>query len=216
MRTITYAIMKSVFSVMVSLFFIRYFNVFQGIDLIPDEYSFEIYLMIYLAIVEALLSKLENYVRERLLGEIYCVFYENKNNVSLKNNPSVSFLDDVCYIYCYISLKGPSWLYNENSLIISLPSWVAVQSATRSIAVVNGENEFVIRLDGLVPKSVKYLDNSSVDLKLGFIREELLDEYSYTIVPKLKKKKFVDYQFNKLNLCNTNRSSEDDNHKMAR
>lgn len=199
------SIIKSILSVLISVLFINKLNILQFISIIPDEYSFEIYLTIYLSIFDFILNLIEEKIKSKFYGKIECIFHESNENIYIDSNPSISFVEDVCFVYCTLKMKGPSSLFKDNSIIISLPNWFSVQADSKSIAKTNVSNEFIIMLNELVSQNDINVEDIQVKIKLGFIREEFMDDYSYTMTPRLKKNCRIKYTHNKAYISNKNR-----------
>lgn len=196
------SIIKSILSVLLSIFVINRFNVFSLITFIPDEFSFEIYLTLYIAVFELGLTRFLEKIEKKYYGEINCVFYESNDKISKDSNPTISFNEEVCYIKCSIHIRGSVDLFKDNKLIISLPNWVSVQSIDKSsILKSDGENRYVVLLSEILPVNQVFIENSKADIKLGFILEDRQDNYEITLTPELFKNRFIKFEFNKINLC---------------
>lgn len=199
-------LMKVIAIPLCAIFLVGKFNLFEYIDFVPSEYSFDAGLTGYFALLELLYLKIFNYVDTYHKANIECIFYKDKPSRKLSNIPEISFSSEVVYINCYLEFRGGSKKLANSSLVITLPNWVDVQETRGSTGVVNEKNQFIIDLKKLVRIEDKKIERSTVDIKIGLIRNEAPDNHSLTIIPRIENKSinrcFVKFTSNKFELSN--------------
>lgn len=203
---------KPIIVFFIALFFTYYINifkVFKGTRLY-DDISFDIFLSIYILIFNKIVDKISQYIKSKFGCEVKCIFSEDKNNYNIKVDPSVSFSEDVCYVECRLILNGSILALSESYLEISLPNWVSVQtvdSTKKSSISAIDNNKYKISFEHNISKEDKGYNDSIIDIKIGFIKEEEIEKYEYTVIPNFKtkgilKRKMADYNGNKIRLHN--------------
>lgn len=191
---------KSVLVTLISVFFVGKFNIMQVFSCIPEESKFTIGLSVYCVIVNSSLSKLYEHIYLNNRSYIECLFYTDKHSKSISNLPTITFIEDVTFINCKISVKGKSKRLCRNSLVISLPEWVDVDDFDNSILAVSKKNEIAISLDKIICKSNEISEWASVDIKIGLIRNQYKGDFSIIITPRIKKSILMKFTSNKFNL----------------
>ena len=195
-------ILKAIALPLFAIFLVGKFNIFDSITFVPNEYSFEIGLTSYIAILDFIYFKLSKYIDLNHKASIECLFYSDKLSKKITNIPSVSFIEDVSYINCCITVKGGAKKLAKNALIISFPNWVDLQQTNGSAGIINDKNQFVIELGSIICIDDKIVEVSTVDIKIGLIRNQSPNNYSTVVAPIIKKQFMMQFAFNESELCN--------------
>lgn len=196
------ALIKGIIFPLLGIFILGKYNIFEDITFVPKEYAFEVGLTTYFVFLEFIYLKVSNYIDLYCKASIKCLFYSDIHLKKLSNIPIICFVEDVSYINCSISLKGGVKKLINNSLIISFPDWVEIQETNGSVGDVNEKNQLIINFNKIISKDSKIEEGSTVDIRIGMIRNLAPDKYSNIIVPTISKKRLAKFSFNKFELHN--------------
>lgn len=195
-------LIKAMVIPIIGIFIAGKFNVFDYISFIPKDQSFKVAITAYFAILECIYAKLSEVICKHFKASVECLFYCDKQSKSINNSPQLTFIEDVAYIHCSITIKGWTSKLAKNSLIISFPNWVGIQNVNNSIGKVNNKNQLTIDFAKMISVHDKLVEDASVDIKIGLIKNPSNDEYSKTITPSLSKKFMYKLAANKFTLRN--------------
>lgn len=195
--------LKSIITPIIGIYIASKFNIFEYVSFIPEDQTFSFGIAAYIALLECIYVKLNQFIVKHLKAEIECLFYVDKHVANIVNMPITSFIQDVAYINCKVTIKGVTKKLKKNSLVISMPKWVEIQSANNLTGYTNNEkNQFILSFDRIISGMGKVVDEATVDIKIGIIRNSAKEELSSIITPYLSKKFLYNFTFNKFQITN--------------
>lgn len=135
-------LLKAILTPLLAVFFLNKFNLFEYVTFVPDEYTFDVGLMLYLALIEAIYE----IIKQRLsksMSEIECIFYEKKDSIDIRNTPVFACDPQmgVAIIHCRVRLRGNVNNLRKCRLILSLPEWLSSQLPDNHIALEYSDNK---------------------------------------------------------------------------
>lgn len=199
--TLWMTLIKAIIIPLIGIYLATKFNIFEYFSFVPEDQKFKVAITAYFALLECLYVKLSNEIRKRCYANVECTFYCDKQSMSIENTPQLTFVDDVAYIHCLLSIKGGASKLAKNSLIISFPHWVEIQNANSSIGVVNN-NKFMINFSKIISANDKVVEKATADFKIGLIKMPSNDVFAKIIAPSLSKKFMYKLSANKFELRN--------------
>ena len=153
-------LLKAILTPLLAVFFLNKFNLFEYVTFVPDEYTFDVGLMLYLALIEALYE----IIKQRLsksMSEIECVFYERKDSIDIRNTPMFVCDSQTCVttISCRIRLRGNVNSLRKCKLVLSLPEWLSSQLADNHIALEYSDNKLTWNFNRFLSDGTVLRDN---------------------------------------------------------
>ena len=195
-------LIKSLLVPIAGIYIASKFNLFDYISFVPENQSFKVAITAYFAILECIYAKLSKVIGKYCKSDVECIFYCDKQSKSITNIPQLTFVEDVAYIHCSISIKGGASRLAKNSLVISFPNWVEIQNVNNTVGEVNNKNQLTINFTKLININDRIVEEASVDIKIGLIKNLSADGYSKIITPSLSKKNMYKLTANKFILKN--------------
>ena len=115
--TIVKLILKSLIIPIVAVISLNYFNLFEYVVFVPEDYRYEVGLTVYLAISETIYGLIESWI-ERKQATVKCIFYVSDIDKDINNNPSIMCDSEgmgVASVNCYVELKGNLKKFGQKS-----------------------------------------------------------------------------------------------------
>ncbi|MFU0831679.1 MAG: hypothetical protein ACFWUC_01905 [Oscillospiraceae bacterium] len=122
-------LLKPFITVILGIILTNSFNISNYFAFIPSSIKYETALTIYTGFFNILFEWLIQKFEESLLVKVECIFYTNKDTISINSIPLVKLnKDDFGKIFCKIMIKGNPKRLLHKQLSIYFPDWVDVQS----------------------------------------------------------------------------------------
>ena len=126
--------MVEIFILFIAYFLKSYFNILDGLldalNFIPTDKKDDIYLLIYVAILNLILKfigKLKNKIVEENILNIEIISFNKRDSISINNNPTILINRDfIGEINLKVVIFGK---LKETKIVFKFPNWVEVQSS---------------------------------------------------------------------------------------
>lgn len=126
--------MVEIFILFIAYFLKSYFNILDGLldalKFIPTDKKDDIYLLIYVAILNLILKfigKLKNKIVEENILNIEIISFNERDSISINNNPTILINRDfIGEINLKVVIFGK---LRETKIVFKFPNWIEVQSS---------------------------------------------------------------------------------------
>lgn len=182
-------LISPLFSSLLGLFVLNFFNVFDYINIAPPDLKNELALSSYILIFQVVLQYIHEYFYTHVCSKILLETYISNNIVK---NPIFSLPDDsisVTEISFTLKINASIKLLKENSIKMIFPDWVHVQVIQGKTNTKYINNELIINLNSMILNDRKNIDYEEI-IKIGIIRNNIDEKTSIDIVPNLYKRKY--------------------------
>ena len=196
--TIVKLILKSLIIPIVAVISLNYFNLFEYVVFVPEDYRYEVGLTVYLAISETIYGLIESWI-ERKQATVKCIFYVSDIDKDINNNPSIMCDSEgmgVASVNCYVELKGNLKKLRKCKISLKLPKWLSSQASTSDIVLNYSQNQLIWEFQSLLPETGIVEQIAEYKNKISFIRSTEDSSLSIILKPQMNKCLGVKFQTN--------------------
>lgn len=202
--TIVKLILKSLIIPIVAVISLNYFNLFEYVVFVPEDYRYEVGLTVYLAISETIYGLIESWI-ERKQATVKCIFYVSDIDKDINNNPSIMCDSEgmgVASVNCYVELKGNLKKLRKCKISLKLPEWLSSQASTSDIVLNYSQNQLNWEFQSLLPETGIVEQIAKYKNKISFIRSTEDSSLSIILKPQMNKCLGVKFQTNCIKVQN--------------
>lgn len=185
-------IIAPVLSAIIGILAANKLNVFDFLPFVPDEYSYEICITVYFAVVDIIIDALMNgilyFVKNRFMSELEVVISQQGTNINVGTDSFLEFnADDLTEANVLVKIKGRKNHFKNINLIIKKPAFAEIQSTYRRSEATLSRNNYCIKLESLFGNS-DFIDSSQT-FKIAMIQDPVDGDTSVILSPELSKKR---------------------------
>lgn len=197
-------LLKSLIIPIIVVISLSYFNLFQYITFVPEDYCYEVGLTVYFAIAEALYSLAENCIKQNQ-AIVKCIFYSSDVDKDMNNNPTIvcnSGMLGVATINCHIELKGNLKKLRKCKINLNLPEWLSSQVSKSDIVLNYSQNQLNWKFQNLLPETGIVIQTAEYKNKISFIKSTEDSNLSIVLRPQISKCFGVSFETNYIKIQN--------------
>ena len=202
--TIVKLFLKSLIIPLVVVISLSYFNLFNYVIFVPQDYRYEVGLTVYLAIAETIYGLIESWIGQKQ-ATIKCIFYVSDIDKDINNNLSIMCDSEgmgVASVNCYIELKGNLKKLRKCKINLKLPEWLSSQASTSDIVLNYSENQLNWEFQSLLPETGIVEQIAEYKSKISFIRSTENSSLSIVLQPQINKCLGVKFETNCIKVKN--------------
>ena len=181
-------ILKAILIPIVVVWCLNKFNLFEYITFVPEEYQYEIGLTVYLALIEAVLGFIENFIDSKR-AKVKCVFFKSEMDKDEKNVPSI-ICDEtigVAVISYNIMLTGNLGRLRKCKLKLEVPSWLVAQAYTSDTVLSYEGNLLTWEFDKILPETGINNQSATYKGKISLIKNISGNNMLIKLEPQMQK-----------------------------
>lgn len=182
-------LISPILSSLLGLLILNFFNIFDYINIAPDDLKNELALSLYILVLQIFFQ----YIDEFLSNTIYTtIILENYIDNNIVKNPVFILSKDnisVKQISFNLKINGFIKILKGNSIKIIFPDWIQVQVLQGKSNIKSANNELVITFDSIIPHNRKNNIAYEEQFKIGIIRNNIDEKTSIDIVPTISKRR---------------------------
>lgn len=188
-------------SAIIGIWFTNCFNIFEKIPFVPADYSYEVCITAYFAIVDAVLGMVKDnvikWIKDNFFSGIEVVFYPPQTEPSIASTPVLKFNEmGLTEVDIAVKIKGKKKHFENSILQVKDPAFVDFQENYQRTEVRVTNNIYMIDLDKLFGGSDE--TEFTQNFRLLMAQGPVDGESTAVILPEIKNKhKNVSYKHNK-------------------
>ena len=180
------------------------FNIFDFLPFVPNEYTYEICITAYFAVIDIIIDFFMEFfsdiLRKRLMSELSIIISQQGASLNVDSDAFLDFNSDgLTQANVLVKMRGKKKAFKDVDLIIKKPAFAEIQNTYKRPEVKVREGNYCINLEKLFGNSDTI--DSSQTFRFAMILDIIDGETSVVLYPSLSRKRIgLVYKHNNVHL----------------